>query len=204
MPQKLLFAVCLFFGVPILLTCVTVGDLWWQQHVMKQQEEVIPVPADFTSITAEQEKARQTELDALERPTHDVGKESREKYPGMGFCYRCGRTWNVIEDSPAEALQPANKAHQEKTHDIVYLRDNRGQMLGSCFPCCEECWQKSNLEERLKYARTLCDAWRIDQHYAPAEWNLNDDIDAKQVLIEAEIHREWEAKQRNEITPIDN
>lgn len=109
-----------------------------------------------------------------------------------------------IEDSPAEALQPANKAHQEKTHDIVYLRDNRGQMLGSCFPCCEECWQKSNLEERLKYARTLCDAWRIDQHYAPAEWNLNDDIDAKQVLIEAEIHREWEAKQRNEITPIDN
>lgn len=75
-------------------------------------------------------------------PTHDTPEARHERHqcPGSGWCYRCGRPWDLVTN-----------------HTTNYTATN------GCFPLCEDCWELlGHPEARIPYYLALVDAWAAD------------------------------------------
>lgn len=71
-----------------------------------------------------------------------IGRISQFLFPFYGFCYCCGRTWNVCNEH------------------VTNYQSNHGRLVTrGCFPLCERCWQELTIEERLPYYEKLWDGW---------------------------------------------
>jgi hypothetical protein len=78
------------------------------------------------------------------KPTHDSAKARalRVVNRGMGYCYRCGMPWNLIEP-----------------HITNY------KFGSGCFPLCEECWTTLGCPEaRIEYYEMLYNKWWSMRH----------------------------------------
>lgn len=110
----------------------------------------------------------------------DVGRWSRLAHPGQSWCLRCGVTWDGLGVISG--------------HTIYYEGD---EFAGSgCFPACEECWQKSSLEERLAIGDCLLRCWASGQSLSEAAFNreIDPDDDHRAKDVRAAIRREWLAQ----------
>ena len=76
-------------------------------------------------------------------------------HPGYGGCYRCNKTWDVV-DGHSTDYGPVP----------VKIKVGDGEWKGSfvsggCFPLCEKCWEELETpENRLPYYRRLVDEWK--------------------------------------------
>lgn len=67
---------------------------------------------------------------------------------GFGSCYRCGGTWNHVEEH------------------TTYYNDHSG-----CFPLCKDCWEKLTPEQRLPYYAQLMGLWLSHpEFWSSDEW----------------------------------
>jgi len=62
---------------------------------------------------------------------NNIGKRN-----GYGGCLKCGDTWNW------------------KTSHTLWLGEGQG-----IFPCCEDCWDKMDKDERLQHCVILFNEW---------------------------------------------
>lgn len=110
----------------------------------------------------------------------DVGRWSRIAHPGQSWCLRCGVTWDGIGGNSG--------------HTVYYKGDERAGW--GCFPACEECWQKSSLDERLKIGDCLLRCWASDlpMRFACFNREINPEDAHDCEAVRAAIHREWIAK----------
>lgn len=74
---------------------------------------------------------------------HDVGQESRRKYPQLGWCLRCGMSNGDVT-----------------MHSVAYS-DGSDRHHSGMVPLCEACWEISTGLERIEYCRALFRCWLV-------------------------------------------
>lgn len=68
------------------------------------------------------------------------GFPSQNLAPGIGACFCCRTSWNVVDG-----------------HATEY-----GAWGKACFPLCEQCWSGKTVEQRLPFYRVLFSQWEWD------------------------------------------
>lgn len=102
-------------------------------------------------------------------------------HPGYGHCFRCGRTWDVVDghmtdfdDAHWSVITPNDTnsmismegvPNDGKQHEVVVTNGE------GCFPLCKQCWKDLQTPEaRLPYYRMLIDEWKREDTNAEAKW----------------------------------
>ena len=79
--------------------------------------------------------------------TRLVSRWYRKKYVSESTCFRCGLPWSAVND----------------IHFIRFPGSNEGY-----FTCCEHCWQKMSLDEKVESVKDLYRKWKetpgVDPH----------------------------------------